>query len=127
MLKSMFSALVLTACATGALATTTGALVQTGKLGDDLYLVDAAKMTLYVFDKDADGQSNCYDMCAKNWPPLIATEGAVLPDGYSTTKRKDGAKQVTYKNQPLYLWIKDKKPGQRSGDGVNGVWHIARP
>ncbi|WP_432689307.1 COG4315 family predicted lipoprotein [Pseudooceanicola sp. C21-150M6] len=121
------SATVLAAAATGALADQQGALVQTAKLGDALYLVDVAKMTLYTFDKDADGQSNCYDMCAKNWPPLIAAEGVSLPAGYATTTRKDGAMQVTYKDQPLYLWVKDMKPGQQTGEGVNGVWHIARP
>ncbi|MBL8460197.1 MAG: hypothetical protein JNM92_12600, partial [Zoogloea sp.] len=29
--------------------------------------------------------------------------------------------------KPLYRWIKDQKPGDRSGDGVNAVWHLARP
>lgn len=28
---------------------------------------------------------------------------------------------------PLYYWVKDKKPGDVTGDGVNGVWHVAKP
>jgi secreted repeat protein with Y-X4-D motif len=24
----------------------------------------------------------------------------------------------------MYLWIKDQKPGDRSGDGLNKVWHV---
>jgi predicted lipoprotein with Yx(FWY)xxD motif len=28
---------------------------------------------------------------------------------------------------PLYLWVKDEKPGDTTGDGVNSVWHVAKP
>ena len=35
-------------------------------------LADAKGMTLYTFDKDADGKSNCNGKCAENWPPLKA-------------------------------------------------------
>jgi predicted lipoprotein with Yx(FWY)xxD motif len=34
-------------------------------------------MTLYIFDKDEAGKSNCYDQCAVNWPPLMAEAGAM--------------------------------------------------
>jgi predicted lipoprotein with Yx(FWY)xxD motif len=27
----------------------------------------------------------------------------------------------------LYFWAKDQKAGDRTGDGFNGVWHLARP
>ncbi len=99
----------------------------TGKLGDQTYLMDAAKMTLYTFDKDSKGTSNCYDDCAANWPPLMGEAGMSLPKGYSLIARKDGTQQVAYKGQPLYLWVKDQKPGDMTGDGVKGVWHTARP
>ncbi|MEO8186844.1 MAG: hypothetical protein ABI580_05700, partial [Burkholderiaceae bacterium] len=41
--------------------------------------------------------------------------------------RDDGAKQWAYKGQPLYQWANDKKPGDKTGDGVGGVWKIAKP
>lgn len=44
-----------------------------------------------------------------------------------TITRDDGAKQWAYKGKPLYLWTKDTKPGDKTGDGVNGVWKIAKP
>lgn len=91
------------------------------------YFTDGHKMTLYTFDKDAEGVSNCYDKCAQNWPPLIAEKDGKLEDGFSLIKRKDGNEQIAYKGQPLYLWVKDTEPGQTSGDGVKGVWHIAKP
>lgn len=105
----------------------TGTPVQTGKLGEDIYLMDASKMTLYTFDKDAKGVSNCYDACAVKWPPLLAEPAMNLPKGYALATRKDDTMQVTYKGQPLYLWINDAKPGDMTGDGVKGVWHVARP
>ncbi|MQU19434.1 hypothetical protein GHN41_23800, partial [Pseudomonas helleri] len=42
----------------------------------DGFLVDHVGLTLYTYDKDADGKSTCYDTCAKNWPPLPAKSDA---------------------------------------------------
>jgi predicted lipoprotein with Yx(FWY)xxD motif len=84
-------------------------------------------MTLYTFDKDKDGMSVCYGGCARNWPPLLAPAGAEAEDDFGLTARKDGSMQWTYYDMPLYLWINDKAPGDVSGDGKGGVWHIAQP
>lgn len=92
----------------------------------DGILTDANGMTLYTFDKDEGGVSACYDDCAVNWPPLLAEEGAMAEGDYALTDRTDGTKQWTYDGKPLYLWIKDTKPGDMTGDGVNGVWHVAK-
>ena len=85
-------------------------------------------MTLYTFDKDVagDGQSACNGACATNWPPLTATS-APAGEGYSLIQRADGSKQVAYKGKPLYYWIKDGKPGDKTGDGVNNLWRTAKP
>ena len=91
------------------------------------YLADNHDMTLYIFDKDKKNTSNCYDACATKWPPLMGKKGMNLPKGYDLIERKGGEMQIAYKGQPLYLWFKDKKPGDMSGDGVKGVWHTARP
>ncbi len=92
----------------------------------DGVLTDANGMTLYTFDNDKDGMSSCYDQCAVNWPPLIAAADAKAEGGYGLTDRTDGTKQWTYDGMPLYLWIKDQKPGDMTGDGVKGVWHTAK-
>ena len=116
--------------ATTAMATAdghTGAPAVTGTFNGETYLMDAHKMTLYTFDKDKKGVSNCYDDCATKWPPLAGEEGMDLAKGYSVIDRKDGSTQVAYKGQPLYLWFKDKNPGDMTGDGVKDVWHTARP
>lgn len=86
-------------------------------------------MTLYVFDRDqaAAGRSVCNGPCAQNWPPLSAAADAAANGDYSVITRDDGSRQWAYKGRPLYYWIKDGKPGDRSGDGFNNVWHVARP
>jgi len=40
--------------------------------------------------------------------------------------RDDGSKQWAYKGKPVYLWVKDKKPGDKTGDGVREVWHVIK-
>ncbi|MGE0258249.1 MAG: hypothetical protein AB7H71_07450 [Alphaproteobacteria bacterium] len=90
-------------------------------------LTDAKGMTLYTFDKDSAGKSACNGKCAENWPPLMADSAAAPPAGYSVITRDDGQKQWAYKGKPLYGWVKDAKPGDTTGDGVNGSWRIATP
>jgi predicted lipoprotein with Yx(FWY)xxD motif len=92
-------------------------------------LVDAKGMTLYMFANDANGESACYDQCAKNWPPLMVPEKATAGTGIDasllgTTKRKDGSLQVTYKGMPLYLFAKDNATGDVLGQGVGSVWYV---
>lgn len=89
-------------------------------------LTDAKGMTLYTFDNDKDGASACYDACAANWPPLVAAADAKADDEYGLIDRTDGSKQWTYDGKPLYLWVKDQKPGDMTGDGVKGVWHVVK-
>ena len=86
-------------------------------------------MTLYWFDKDVanSGKSVCNGPCANNWPPLFATETDAGNGEYGTVVRDDGKKQWAFKGKPLYFWAKDMKPGDKTGDGVNNVWHVAKP
>ena len=92
-------------------------------------LVGANEMTLYTFDKDAagSGKSVCNGPCATNWPPLAAGADAAPAGDYSVITRDDGAKQWTFKGKPLYFWAKDQKPGDKTGEGFNGVWQTAKP
>jgi predicted lipoprotein with Yx(FWY)xxD motif len=34
--------------------------------------------------------------------------------------------QWAYKGTPLYLWSKVHKPGDMTGDGFNGLWHVVK-
>lgn len=86
-------------------------------------------MTLYTFDRDTagTGKSVCNGPCATNWPPLMASDTDRASGDYSVITRDDGKKQWAFKGKPLYFWAKDMKPGDRTGDGFNKVWQLARP
>ncbi len=92
------------------------------------YLTDFKGMTLYVFDKDTSGMSNCNGTCAKTWPPY--TSGAIaqsqFPANISVITRADGSKQFAWKGMSLYYFASDTKPGDVTGDGVGGVWHLVK-
>ena len=115
-----FLALILAAC--GSMASSTAPVKETAGA-----LTDTRGMTLYTFDRDSAGKSACNGPCAVNWPPLMAPDDAKAAGDYGIVVRDDGKKQWTYKGKPLYTWIKDQKPGDKTGDGVNNVWHTAKP
>ena len=116
-----FGAIDSIALAQGAMPT------KTGQSSAGPVLTDSKGMTLYTYDKDAGGKSTCNGQCATNWPPLMASADAKPMGDYTVVTRDDGAKQWAYKGKPLYAWAKDAKPGDTTGEGVNNVWHIARP
>lgn len=89
-------------------------------------LVGDNGMTLYLWDKDAPGVSNCYDQCAVNWPPLTAAADATAEGDWSIVDRTDGSRVWAYKGMPLYFWVKDTKAGDTTGDGVGGTWHVIK-
>jgi predicted lipoprotein with Yx(FWY)xxD motif len=95
------------------------------KMADGMLTSDAG-MTLYTFDKDADGKSACNGPCAANWPPLMAAADAKAGGDWTIVTRDDGSRQWAYKGKPVYLWAKDQKPGDKTGDGFNGVWHVVK-
>ncbi len=90
-------------------------------------LTDPKGMTLYVFDRDMRGKSTCTGSCAQSWPPLKASKDAKPSGKFTLITRADGTSQWSYKGKPVYTWVGDKKPGDTSGDGIRGVWHVTRP
>lgn len=99
----------------------------TAGAGADAMLTNEDGMTLYIFDKDAAGVSNCAGECVALWPILEAGAADMDEGDFSVIDRADGKKQWTYKGKPLYTFVKDTAAGDVTGDGVKGVWHIARP
>lgn len=91
-------------------------------------LTDSEGMTLYIFTRDEDGESTCYDQCAQNWPPLTVEGEPEAADDVTgtlgTTERDDGELQVTYDGMPLYYFAGDSEPGDATGEGVNDVWFV---
>lgn len=120
-----------------ALATLTAALLggcasmadtAPAKMADGV-LTGPNGMTLYTFDPDplGGGKSVCNGPCATNWPPLMAMDTDKASGDYTVLTRDDGKKQWAVKGKPLYYWAKDSKPGDKTGDGVLGKWHTAKP
>jgi len=112
---------------------TTIAVANNAKLGQ--ILVDDKGITLYLFVADKGTASTCYTSCAQIWPPVL-TNGApqagagAMASLLGTTTRTDGKTQVTYAGHPLYYIIQDKKPGDATGQGVDGfggLWWVVSP
>ncbi len=118
MLTTFSLALVLTACSGYAPVKYT-----------DGIMTNAAGMTLYTFDKDVAGagKSVCNGPCATNWPPLLAGASDESGGDWTVVTRDDGSKQWAFLGKPLYLWNKDQKPGDMTGDGFNNAWRVVRP
>ncbi len=97
------------------------------------YLVNQSGFTLYYFQNDSEAlyNSTCYGECAKLWHPFYASDISVPEDlntvDFGKITRADGSKQTTFKGWPLYLYSKDKFPGDTNGNDVDDVWHIINP
>ncbi|WP_108395959.1 COG4315 family predicted lipoprotein [Devosia submarina] len=102
-----------------------GGAVKTVEINGKQVLTDAQGMTLYTFDKDTAGKSNCNGDCAVKWPPLMAEDDAKDEGDFTVVTRDDGTKMWAHGGMPLYYWYEDTQPGDISGDGVGGVWHLA--
>ena len=89
-------------------------------------LTDAKGMTLYTFSRDDAGKSNCYEKCAKYWPPLTVEAGDEPVGEFLIVARDDGASQWSHRGQPLYLFALDKQPGDTMGE-VAGDVSVAHP
>jgi predicted lipoprotein with Yx(FWY)xxD motif len=121
-LAGLAAAGLLAACASMSAAT------PPAKVADGVF-VGPNGMTLYTFDRDTvgAGKSACNGPCATNWPPLMASASDQGAGDWTVVVRDDGTRQWAYKGKPVYYWVKDAKPGDRTGEGVNNVWHLARP
>jgi predicted lipoprotein with Yx(FWY)xxD motif len=99
-------------------------------------MTDKDGNTLYFFANDGNGANNCTGGCTTAWPnfnvaDLAQTQladGLVLADFSSITT--PGGNQLTFKGWPLYYYAPGgvrEAPGKTTGDGVGGVWFVAKP
>ena len=112
-----------------------GAAIKVAKNKLGQIIVDSRGRTVYLFEKDKNSQSACYGACAKFWPPVLAKGKPTAGTGAKASLlgvviRKDGTHQLTYGGHPLYGFVKDKAPGQATGQGLNffgGGWDVLAP
>lgn len=102
-------------------------IIKSGNTALGPVLTDTKGMTLYYFDKDVAGKSNCNGKCANAWPPLMVGAGAKAVDDFTIVVRDDGGKQWAHRGLPLYGWVKDEKPGDTTGHRFKNVWTVAQP
>lgn len=79
-------------------------------------------LTLYVYDGDEPGKSNCNGGCAAAWPPVLAKADAEPIGDWTPIVRDDGSKQWAYKQTPVYLYFHDV-PGRPLGAEQAG-WNL---
>ena len=83
-------------------------------------------MTVYIYDKEAEGSASCYGACAEDWPPVLAPAEAKPFGDLSLVKRIDGTRQWAYRGKPLHLYHEDQAPGDAKGDNEDGFWHAVK-
>ena len=97
-----------------------------------MVLANGSGLTLYYFsvDKPDSGKSVCTGGCAVAWPPLAAPvkapAGVRLPGPLGMITRPGGVRQVTLNGFPVYTYVGDRAPGQVTGDGKEGAWHVIK-
>lgn len=97
-------------------------------------------LSLYFFANDEQSTSNCNaedtapaggsadpESCAGRWPPLLAPASAVGEAPFTLVQRTDQTMQWAYKGFPLYTFAGDSVQGDVTGDGLGGVFDLARP
>lgn len=89
------------------------------------YLADGSGRTLYTYNADTQGKSNCEGSCLYNWPAYTASSSTGLPANVTVITRSDGSQQYAYKGLPLYYFTSDTT-GQVTGNGVEN-FQVARP
>jgi predicted lipoprotein with Yx(FWY)xxD motif len=97
-------------------------------------LFDGANRALYAFTHDPRAKTTCYGACAKAWPPYIVRGGLHAGTGtkralLGTTRRRNGARQLTYAGRPLYYYVYDPR-GKVLCQNVRefgGLWLVVRP
>lgn len=86
----------------------------------------AKGMTLYTFDEDSKGKSNCEATCTETWLPFKAAADAKAEGKWTLIKRPDGSHMWAYDGRPLYTFALDKKAGEMKGNDMGGKWHVAK-
>lgn len=96
-------------------------------------VVDGEGMALYYFTKDKkdSGVSACTGDCLAAWPIAVASSDTPEVEGVTgtvgTIESPDGKMHMTLNGLPLYYYVKDKAPGDITGQGVGEVWYLAAP
>jgi predicted lipoprotein with Yx(FWY)xxD motif len=111
----------------------TTAFIRTGKAtidGKEMSVLLTSKgFPIYYYKPDTALKSTCTGDCAKDWPPVLMTQGmmvsssVMLPKELSIHKTTNGM-QVFYDGHALYTYASDKQAGQATGHGDDMQWFL---
>lgn len=124
MMKTIVTALAVLLISTAASYAANPAEVMDTKAGK-IY-ANPKGMTLYTFDEDANGKSNCRATCTETWLPFKAAADAKAEGEWTLVTRLDGSHMWAYDGKPLYTYVLDKKPGDVLGNDLGGAWHVVK-
>ena len=110
-------------------ASSTGSLIKTATATvngtSQTILTNASGLTLYYRTSDVPPSTVCSGGCAGAWPPLVVsgsgtpTSATSLPGTLTIIADANG--------HPLYTYSGDTGPGQTTGEGFGGIWHVVTP
>ena len=93
------------------------AVFRTGRM-----LITHKGFSVYAYDKDTPGKSNCTGTCLDTWAPVMAPEMAQGAGDWSVIERSPGIGQWAYLGQPLYTNLNDVEQRRVIGTDIPG-WH----
>ncbi|MGA7398088.1 MAG: hypothetical protein WBW62_11635 [Solirubrobacterales bacterium] len=97
-------------------------------------IFDGKRQAIYLFDSETSRKPKCYGACARAWPPVLAKGKPFAGKGVrskliKTTKRRGGAKQVTYAGHPLYYYAHEPPRAVFCHNvfSYGGLWKVLHP
>jgi predicted lipoprotein with Yx(FWY)xxD motif len=85
-------------------------------------IVTASGYSVYSWDGDAHNKSNCNEQCLTEWSPVPAGAATVAQGEWGIIERSAGIKQWSFRGEPLYTHILDRRFRSLEGSDVPG-WH----
>jgi predicted lipoprotein with Yx(FWY)xxD motif len=90
--------------------------------GTGRMLVKNSGVSVYSWDGDRAGKSNCVGGCLDTWAPVSAPEESRSQGEWTIIERSPGIRQWAFRNHPLYTYIGDTRAHSLRGSDEPG-WH----
>jgi predicted lipoprotein with Yx(FWY)xxD motif len=92
------------------------------EVGTGRMLVKNTGVSVYSWDGDGAGRSNCVGGCLDKWAPVLAPQESRSQGEWSVIERSPGIRQWAFRNRPLYTYIGDSRAHSLLGSDEPG-WH----
>lgn len=85
-------------------------------------VVNESGYSVYAWEGDAPGKSNCTGACTNTWLPMTAPASAQPQGEWTVIQRGGGVRQWAFRKQPVYTFVEDTAREGLAGGDVPG-WH----